>query len=205
MITFAKGVTSGYAPLGGVLVAEHLVEPFLDGKNSFMHGITFGGHPVSCAVALANLDLMEREDLPGRVRTYEGEFRASLETLLDLPLVAEVRGMGYFYAIELTNDGEPLSDDQCEWLIRRFLGRRLLELGLYCRADDRGDPIIQLAPPLIVGPQRSRRCGRSCVRYSRRRGRSSPDDGDLSLGTSCANSPPTAGKMGAWRTSRTPR
>jgi adenosylmethionine-8-amino-7-oxononanoate aminotransferase len=152
LLTFAKGVTSGYAPLGGLLVSDKVAEPFLHSTSSFLHGLTFAGHPVSCAVALANLDLMAREDLPGRVRSLEGEFRATLETLTDLPIVAEVRGMGYFYGIELTKDGAEFSDEECEWLIRRFLSRRLLELGLICRADDRGDPVIQLSPPLIAGP-----------------------------------------------------
>ena len=153
MITFAKGLTSGYSPLGGLLVSERLAEPFKEGTNSFLHGITFGGPPVSCAVALANLDVMEREDLNGRVRAHEGEFRAALDTLLDLPIVAEIRGMGYFYGIELTNDGVDFTDDECEWLIRGFLSTRLLENGLICRADDRGDPVIQLSPPLIAGPE----------------------------------------------------
>ena len=153
MITFAKGVTSGYAPLGGVLVSDRIAEPFQEPTASFLHGITFAGHPVSCAVALANLDVLEREDLPGRVRALEGEFRVALEQLLDLPIVAEVRGMGYFYGIELTKAGDAFDDDECEWLIRRFLSRRLLELGLICRADDRGDPVIQLSPPLVAGPE----------------------------------------------------
>jgi len=153
MITFAKGVTSGYAALGGVMVSDRLAEPFLTEGTSFLHGITFAGHPVSCAVALANLDVMEREDLPGRVRQLEGEFRAGLETLTDLPIVREVRGMGYFYGIELTRNGDDFSDDECEWLIRGFLSQRLLELGLICRADDRGDPVIQLSPSLVSGPE----------------------------------------------------
>jgi adenosylmethionine-8-amino-7-oxononanoate aminotransferase len=153
MITFAKGLTSGYSPLGGLLISERLAEPFAEGTNSFLHGITFGGHPVSCAVALANLDLMEREDLNGRVRAHEAEFRAALDSLLDLPIVAEIRGMGYFYGIELTNDGVDFTDDECEWLIRGFLSTRLLENGLICRADDRGDPVIQLSPPLVAGPE----------------------------------------------------
>jgi len=153
MITFAKGVTSGYAPLGGVLVSERLSEPFREPKATFLHGITFAGHPVSCAVALANLDVMAEEDLPGRVRQLEPEFRASLETLTDLPIVAEVRGMGYFYGIELTKAGGAFTADESEWLLRQFLSRRLLELGLICRADDRGDPVIQLSPPLVAGPE----------------------------------------------------
>ncbi|MFZ6004660.1 MAG: aspartate aminotransferase family protein [Actinomycetota bacterium] len=152
MITFAKGVTSGYAPLGGVMISDRLAEPFLEQGSSFLHGITFAGHPVSCAVALANLDVMEREDLPGRVRSLEGDFRGRLDELTDLPIVAEVRGMGYFYGIELTRNGGDFSDEECEWLIRGFLSKRLLELGLICRADDRGDPVIQLSPSLVAGP-----------------------------------------------------
>jgi hypothetical protein len=152
MITFAKGATSGYAPLGGVMISDRLAEPFLAEGKSFLHGITFAGHPVSCAVALANLDVMAREDLPGRVEDLEGEFRARLDTLTDLPIVAEVRGMGYFYGIELTRNGASFSDEECEWLIRGFLSKRLLELGLICRADDRGDPVIQLSPSLVSGP-----------------------------------------------------
>ncbi len=152
LLTFAKGVTSGYSPLGGVLVGDHIVEPFKEATASFLHGITFGGHPVSCAVALANIDLMEREDLPGRVREHEGALRAALDTLADLPLVRDVRGMGYFYGIELAADGAQLSPTQREWLVRQFLGRRLLQEGLHCRADDRGDPVIMVAPTLICGP-----------------------------------------------------
>ncbi|MFL6205464.1 MAG: aspartate aminotransferase family protein [Acidimicrobiales bacterium] len=153
LLTFAKGATSGYSPLGGVLVHDRLAEPFLAEGTSFLHGITFAGHPVSCAVALANLDVMEREDLPGRVQDLEGELRTTLDTLTDLPIVAEVRGMGYFYGIELTKAGEAFTSAESEWLIRGFLGARLRELGLICRADDRGDPVIQISPPLIIGPE----------------------------------------------------
>ena len=152
LITFAKGVTSGYAPLGGVLVAGPVVEPFLDAPASFAHGLTFGGHPVSCAVALANLEIMEREDLPGRVRLLEGDLRAALETLLDLPLVRDVRGVGYFWGIELGREGAALAPDEAASVIG-YLRGRLLELGLYCRIDDRGSPAVMLAPPLITGPE----------------------------------------------------
>ncbi|MDP1805291.1 MAG: aminotransferase class III-fold pyridoxal phosphate-dependent enzyme, partial [Acidimicrobiales bacterium] len=152
MITFAKGVTSGYAPLGGVMISDRLAEPFLTEGTSFLHGITFAGHPVSCAVALANLDVMAREDLPGRVQDLEHEFHTTLSTLTDLPIVAEVRGMGYFYGIELSKNGQDFSEAECEWLIRGFLSQRLLELGLICRADDRGDAVIQLSPSLVSGP-----------------------------------------------------
>ena len=104
MITMAKGLTSGYAPLGGVLVSDRVAEPFLAEGEMFLHGITFGGHPVSCAAALANLDIFEAEDLPGRVQANASDFRAALETLADLPIVGDIRGMGYFYGIELVKD-----------------------------------------------------------------------------------------------------
>jgi adenosylmethionine-8-amino-7-oxononanoate aminotransferase len=155
MITMAKGLTSGYSPLGGVMVGDHIAEPFLEPGASFLHGITFGGHPVSCAVALANLDVFESEDLVGRVRGYEAEFRSALESLADLPIVGEIRGMGYFYGIELVKDQgtkESFDDDESERLLRGVLTPKLLELGLICRADDRGDPVIQLSPPLVAGP-----------------------------------------------------
>ncbi len=95
------------------MISDRIAAPFLDQGASFLHGITFAGHPVSCAVALANLDLMEREDLPGRVRSLEGELRARLDELTDLPIVAEVRGMGYFYGIELTRRASGSSGGSC--------------------------------------------------------------------------------------------
>ncbi|WP_067814443.1 aspartate aminotransferase family protein [Actinomadura kijaniata] len=152
IITFAKGVTSGYSPLGGMLVNDRLFEPFSRDTNMFAHGYTFGGHPVSAAVALANLDLLEREDLLGHVQRNEGAFRGTLEKLLDLPIVGDVRGAGFFYGIELVKDKqtrETFTDEESERLLRGFLDKALYEAGLYCRADDRGDPVVQLAPPLI--------------------------------------------------------
>ena len=151
IITFAKGVTSGYAPLGGMLVRDALMEPFSTGDATFLHGVTFAGHPVSCAVALANLDVFEKEDLLGHVRANEGAFRATLEKLSDLPIVGNVRGDGYFYGIELVKDKatrETFDDDESERLLRGFLSHALFDAGLICRADDRGDPVIQLSPPL---------------------------------------------------------
>ncbi|HWF83062.1 MAG TPA: aspartate aminotransferase family protein [Streptosporangiaceae bacterium] len=151
IITFAKGVTSGYAPLAGMMVREHLMEPFLRGETSFLHGVTFAGHPVSCAVALANLDVFEKEDLLGNVRSHEGAFRATLEKLSDLPIVGDIRGDGYFYGIELVKDKatrETFDDAESERLLRGFLSTALFQAGLICRADDRGDPVIQLSPPL---------------------------------------------------------
>jgi len=151
VITFAKGVTSGYAPLGGMLVSDRLMEPFAEGPATFLHGVTFAGHPVSCAVALANLDVFEKEDLLGNVRANEAAFRATLEKLSDLPIVGDVRGDGYFYGIEMVKDKatrETFSDEESERLLRGFLSHALFDAGLICRADDRGDPVIQLSPPL---------------------------------------------------------
>jgi len=156
IITFAKGVTSGYAPLGGMLVSGRLMEPFSEGTATFLHGVTFAGHPVSCAVALANLDVFEKEDLLGNVRAREAGFRATLEKLADLPIVGDVRGDGYFYGIELVKDKvtrETFSDDESERLLRGFLSPALFDAGLICRADDRGDPVIQLSPPLTCGQE----------------------------------------------------
>jgi adenosylmethionine-8-amino-7-oxononanoate aminotransferase len=152
IITFAKGVTSGYSPLGGMIVRDELVEPFLHGNATFLHGITFAGHPVSAAVALANLAVFEHDNILGNVRGNEAGFRSTLEKLRDLPIVGDVRGAGYFYGIELVKDKntkETFDDDESERLLRGFLSHALFDAGLICRADDRGDPVIQLSPPLI--------------------------------------------------------
>ncbi|MFD3404705.1 aspartate aminotransferase family protein [Kribbella sp. NPDC058693] len=152
IITCAKGITSGYSPLGAMITTDRLIEPFLHGDTMFAHGYTFGGHPVSAAVAVANLDIFEREGINEHVRSREGDFRATLEKLLDLPMVGDVRGAGYFYGIELVKDKttkETFNDEESERLLRGFLSKALFDAGLYCRADDRGDPVIQLSPPLI--------------------------------------------------------
>jgi adenosylmethionine-8-amino-7-oxononanoate aminotransferase len=152
MITVAKGLTSGYAPMGALLVSDRLMEPFLHGTASFAHGITFGGHPVSSAVALANLDIFEDEKLLAHVRANEEAFRSSLRTLEDLPIVGDVRGDGYFFGVELVKDKATkgtFNHDEAERLLRGFLSPALFEAGLVCRADDRGDPVVQFAPPLV--------------------------------------------------------
>jgi adenosylmethionine-8-amino-7-oxononanoate aminotransferase len=154
IITCAKGLTSGYAPLGAAIISDRLAEPFQHGTDYFPHGYTFGGHPVSSAVALANLDVFEREGLNQHVLDNEGAFRSTLEKLKDLPIIGDVRGDGYFYGLELVKDKatkETFDDDEAERLLRGFLSKALFDNGLYCRADDRGDPVIQLAPPLVVG------------------------------------------------------
>ena len=154
IITCAKGMTSGYSPIGAMIASDRLFEPFRKGTTYFPHGYTFGGHPVSAAVAMANLDIFEREGLNKHVHDNAPKFRKSLEKLLDLPLVGDVRGEGFFYGIELVKDKdtrETFDDDESERLLRGFLSKALFDAGLYCRADDRGDPVIQLAPPLIIG------------------------------------------------------
>jgi adenosylmethionine-8-amino-7-oxononanoate aminotransferase len=153
IMTTAKALTSAYAPMGAVIASDRVAAPFLEGANMFTHGFTFGGHPVSAAAAIANLDIFEREDLCGHVRAKEGEFRATLESLRDIPIVGDVRGAGYFHAIELVKDQETketFDDEESEVLLRGFLSGALYEHGLICRADDRGDPVIQLSPPLIA-------------------------------------------------------
>jgi adenosylmethionine-8-amino-7-oxononanoate aminotransferase len=156
MITTAKGITSAYAPLGAVIVGDHIAEPFLHGNAIFNHGFTFGGHPIACATALANIELIEREGLCQRVRENEGRLRATLESLREIPIVGDVRGAGYFQAIELVKDQETketFDDEEAELLLRGFLSGELYRRGLICRTDDRGDPIVQLSPPLIAGEE----------------------------------------------------
>ena len=154
MITCAKGMTSGYSPIGACIVGDRVFEPFKHDKVTFAHGYTFGGHPVSAAVALANLDIFEREGINQHVQDHEAAFRKTLEKLMDLDIVGDVRGAGFFYGIELVKDKktkETFNDLESERLLRGYLSKAMFENGLYCRADDRGDPVVQLAPPLIIG------------------------------------------------------
>jgi adenosylmethionine-8-amino-7-oxononanoate aminotransferase len=153
MITCAKGLSSAYASIGAVVASDRVVEPFLDDTSMYTHGITFGGHPVQCAIALKNIEIMKREQIVENVRDNGDAFRTTLEQLLDLPIAGDLRGTGFFYALELVKDKETretFTDDECETLLRGFLSPRLFEKGLICRADDRGDPVIQISPPLIA-------------------------------------------------------
>jgi adenosylmethionine-8-amino-7-oxononanoate aminotransferase len=157
LITTAKGLTSAYAPLGAVVASDRVAQPFLEGRTVFAHGFTFGGHPVACAVSLANLDVIERERLNERVLEHEDAFRAMLDSLRDIPIVGDVRGAGYLWAIELVKDQgtkESFSREECETVLRGFLAGEIFRRGLVCRTDvDRGDPIVQFAPPLVAGPE----------------------------------------------------
>jgi adenosylmethionine-8-amino-7-oxononanoate aminotransferase len=154
LITCAKGLSSAYASIGGVITSQRVAEPFFAPRVSYTHGITFGGHPVQAAIALANLEIMRRERIVEGVAEREQEFRDTLSTLLDLPIVGDLRGAGYFWALELVKDKdtrETFTQEECEVLLRDFLSVRLFEAGLICRADDRGDPVVQISPPLIAG------------------------------------------------------
>jgi adenosylmethionine-8-amino-7-oxononanoate aminotransferase len=156
IITTAKGLTSAYAPMGAMIASDKVAEPFMEGHNSFTHGFTFAGHPIASAVALANLEVFEREGILENVRQNESGLRAMLDSLRDLPIVGDVRGAGYFHAIELVKDQDTkasFSDEESESLLRGYLSAELYHRGLICRADDRGDPVIQLSPPLIAGPK----------------------------------------------------
>ena len=156
LITTAKGITSAYAPMGAVIASDEVAEPFLEGTATFMHGFTFGGHPMACAVAMANIDALEHEGVLENVKANEGAFRQMLDGLRDIPIVGDVRGAGYFHAIELVKDQDTktsFDQEESEWLLRGFLSGELFKRGLICRADDRGDPVIQLSPPLIAGPE----------------------------------------------------
>ena len=156
IITTAKGITSAYAPLGAMITSDRLMEPFLQGNESFVHGYTFAGHPIACAVALANIAVFEEEGILDNVREHAPAFRAMLESLRDLPIVGDVRGDGYFCAIELVRDKETkqtFSPDEAESLLRGYLSGEFFKRGLICRSDDRGDPVVQLSPPLIAGPE----------------------------------------------------
>jgi adenosylmethionine-8-amino-7-oxononanoate aminotransferase len=154
LMTIAKGLSSSYASIGAVVASDRVMEPFMHDTSMYAHGITFGGHPVQAAVALKNIEIMKRERIVEHVAETQDEFRATLEQLLDLPIVGDVRGTGFFYAIELVKDKDTragFDHEECETLLRDFLSPRLFERGLICRADDRGDPVVQISPPLIAG------------------------------------------------------
>ena len=154
IVTSAKGLSSSYASIGAVIATDKVMEPFMGETSMFSHGITFGGHPVMCAIALKNIEIMKREGIIEHVRANEDAFRSTLAQLLDIPIVGDLRGTGFFYAIELVKDKdtrETFSDEECEKLLRGFLSNALFDAGMICRADDRGDPVIQISPPLVAG------------------------------------------------------
>lgn len=152
LITFAKGLTGAHFAFGGVLVSDRVAAPFIGGESTYLHGFTFGGHPVGSAVALAALDIYEREGILENVRANEGHAQSALETLRDIPIVGDVRGTGYFWSIELVRDQESkeeLEGEEAEWLLKEVLSEELWQRGLICRLDSRADPVVQIAPPLV--------------------------------------------------------
>jgi len=154
LMTIAKGLSSSYAAIGAVVASDRVMEPFMRDTNMYAHGITFGGHPVMSAIALKNIEIMKRDRIVEHVAETQDTFRKTLSQLLDLPIVGDVRGTGFFYAVELVKDKdtrESFNDEECETLLRGFLSPRLFERGLICRSDDRGDPVVQISPPLIAG------------------------------------------------------
>jgi adenosylmethionine-8-amino-7-oxononanoate aminotransferase len=153
IVTCAKGLSSSYAAIGAVVATDRVMQPFLEASSMYTHGITFGGHPVMSAIALKNIEIMKRERIMDHVLSNEDAFRSTLAQLLDLPIAGDLRGTGFFYALELVKDKETrqtFSDEECETLLRGFLSPRLFEKGLICRADDRGDPVVQISPPLVA-------------------------------------------------------
>jgi adenosylmethionine-8-amino-7-oxononanoate aminotransferase len=151
LVTVAKGLTAAHVPMGAVLVRDEVAAPLYDAGRTLLHGVTFGGHPVSAAVALEVLDIYERDAVFANVRALEGHLEARLRELLALPIVGDVRGDGFFWALELVadEDGGRFDAAERERLLRGYLPGRLLEAGVLARADDRGDSVLQIAPPLI--------------------------------------------------------
>jgi len=156
LLTFAKGATSGYAAMGGVLIRGGLGEALLDSPQAgmFTHGATWGGHPVSTAVAAANISAMRDERVPENVRRLEPYVQTGLDAIVDAhPCVQEWRGTGFFYALELTGDrhsGRPLTEQQGIDLVREVMPRALRDVGLITRPDDRGAVLLMLCPPLVA-------------------------------------------------------
>jgi adenosylmethionine-8-amino-7-oxononanoate aminotransferase len=153
LLTFAKGVTAGHAPLGGVLMSEKVAAPFMSGDAVYTHGLTFGGHPLTTSIALSALDIYERESVLDNVRANEPFLRAGLDELRRVPIVGDIRGAGYFWSVELVKDRttkQTWEEDEASWLLRDILTAQMVERGLLCRLDDRGDPVIQLSPPLVA-------------------------------------------------------
>ena len=152
IITCAKGITAGYAPLGAMIVSDRVADPFMEGDVAFQHGFTWAGHPLSASIALTSIGIIERENILGNVMANEDYFRQSLNDLKDLPIVGDVRGTGYFWGVELVKNQETKETwegEEAERLLRGFVSPEMFRRGLICRSDDRGDPVVQLAPPLI--------------------------------------------------------
>ena len=156
LMTIAKGLSSSYAAIGAVVATDKVMEPFTQDTQMYSHGITFGGHPVASAVALKNIEIMKRDRIVEHVAETQDTFRSTLAQLLDLPIVGDLRGTGFFYALELVKDKEmrqTFDPEECETLLRGYISPEMFERGLICRSDDRGDPVVQISPPLVAEQQ----------------------------------------------------
>ncbi|HEY1273689.1 MAG TPA: aspartate aminotransferase family protein [Thermoleophilaceae bacterium] len=163
LVTCAKGLSSAYGVIGALIASERVMEPFLEPEAIYSHGMTFGGHPVQAAVALKNLEILKRERIVEHVAETEGDFRAALEPLLELPIVGDLRGAGFFYALELVRDKEKreaFSEEERDDLLRGFVSPQLYQRGLICRADDRAEPVVQISPPLVAAQHEFDEIGR---------------------------------------------
>jgi adenosylmethionine-8-amino-7-oxononanoate aminotransferase len=153
MITIAKGLTGAHFPMGALLISERVAAPFIEGRAMYLHGITFGGHPVGAAVASATIEIYQRDRVMENVMANEPALLDALDALRDIPIVGDVRGAGHFWAIELVRDQgtrETFEGPAAEWLLKDVLSAELWGRGLICRLDDRTDPIVQIAPPLVA-------------------------------------------------------
>jgi adenosylmethionine-8-amino-7-oxononanoate aminotransferase len=150
----AKGLTSAYQPMGALMFSDRVADRLLERDHTYLHGVTFGGHPIAAAVALKNLEIMERDGVLENVRANAGYLEDALRGLMARhEIVGDVRGAGYFWAMELVKDRatrETFTEAESAVLLRDFLSNALLDEGLICRQDDRGDPVIQISPPLIA-------------------------------------------------------
>jgi len=154
IITCAKGLASCYGVIAAVLATERVMEPFLESDNRFHHGLTYGGHPVQCLIASKVIEIFKRERVLEHVRENESKLRAALEQLTDLPIVGDLRGVGYHYGLELVKDKESkesFSPEEADFLIRGHIAPMMFERGLIARFDDREDPVIQITPPCVAG------------------------------------------------------
>ena len=155
IIAVAKGITAGYAPMGATLVGQRVTQVINQPGAMLNHGFTFGGHPLSAAIALRALEIIERDKVLDNVRELQGHLASRVESLAELPIVGDVRGAGFFYAVELVGDADDgaFSDAARNALIAELIPRRLREAGLLARVYNRAAPLVQIAPPLISGRQ----------------------------------------------------
>ena len=133
-------------------MTEAMAAPFVTGGETYMHGLTYSAHPLTTAIASSVIGIYQREQVLENVRDLSPRFEAGLQELRRIPLVGDVRGMGFFWALEMVKDRETkelFSSDEADWLLRKELSRHMDDMGLLCRLDDRGEPVIQLSPPLV--------------------------------------------------------